>query len=316
MRMGKIFKRVAAVAAVGVVGMTLTPMQANAHNLTQLEQKHIRRLIDQYGSKHYAGLALAFDREYIEEAKKTQPSSLFRTNSRCDLDYLCSHTRNRMNGFVVDAHKKFHQAATQFCADRIKTKHKNKVTFKEYSLSNKKNSIFIEKKGVTQTNNTQKEMQLMLKNADTFTKTNTIGWGVEASATIDAATVKAAFNHSFSNSVSSTVENWRTVKAAPGESFRLDKGYHELTADVTALFNAEKEPMCNGLKAHGTSVKMAYNVADIVNQVDSAGNVIRQAKPIDGGENPIKPKPGESPKPSDKPSDKPVEAPKPSDKPA
>ncbi|MBW3086707.1 hypothetical protein KEM60_02936 [Austwickia sp. TVS 96-490-7B] len=279
MTSGGVFKKIALVAVAGFVATALAPVQAHAALPGKLEEKHIARLIEQKGvSRHFAELALEFDSQFQEEAKNERGAS-FNARLRCKGNHLCNKVRNATKPKWDQRLNLFHQLSTEHCADRIQSGHKFKVSFKEFAVKDKKTSFVVDKVGPAQTNNSQQEIMLTIKNDAKFAKASVVGWKVDAKAVENNDKVKAAFGDAWALAVLSDKEATRSVKAQPGESYRLDKGYQQLTATVTAVFESKREPMCDNHRATESKSSMLFNPGEIINQVDSQGKVVREVKP-------------------------------------
>ncbi|WP_116115843.1 hypothetical protein [Austwickia chelonae] len=297
------FKKLFVVAATGALAFSFAPVSAQAFTpgeiydgafaghgkyTKELVRKHIAENQKKYGSPMFARLALAFDNEFLNKAGASGQAIVTR---RCLDNAACASVRGLpMDPIKPHSVEKFHAALTEQCA-KLTTKPGSGVTFKKYNFTQEGPSKFvIAKAGTIQTNATQQSVALTLKNAESYTKTNTIGWNVEASLAIKGiVTLKSGFQSSWANAVSSTAETWRTVQAKPGESYRLDKGHQETTGKVTALFDTTKQARntgCRRLIAKDTKVTVGHSASEVVHQVNTSGMIIRDAPRVEAQRGP------------------------------
>ncbi|GAB79294.1 hypothetical protein SAMN05421595_2603 [Austwickia chelonae] len=279
------FRKLFAIAATGALAFSLAPAAAQASSPEFEEVKKIIKASEEkYGNVQFARFALA----YSEDFKKKHPKYHAQAWDECQKNHHC---KNAHQFRLVPPNEKIaidrmHTTITEMCAKMTRDP-KSGVGFKKYKFEPISSKFILEKKGVIQTNNTQKELTLTLRNAETYTKTNTIGWNVEASASIKGiVNVKAAFQNTWAFAYGSTTESWRAITAKPGESFRLDKGHQEVTGKVTGVFetdthNPGDQWLCNRLPAKETQITIGQNASEVVNQVNTGGMIIREAPKVE-----------------------------------
>ncbi|GAB79203.1 hypothetical protein SAMN05421595_2511 [Austwickia chelonae] len=282
-------KRVLTLAAVGALAVSLTPA-AHATSGSGFEghftgngsmsrgeiRKHVQVNAKKYGSREFGVLALAFDKEFLAKAGAAQQEVFTR---KCLDNEACASVLGHPSLPIKDdAVKKFHTAATNFCAKKVNSP-TPEVTFKKYAFKETGTGFVSEKTGPTQSNTTGQDRSLELKNPETYTKNNTVGWGIEAKDVDKNDKVKKALPKTFTQSIGSNVEVTRTITAKPGENYRLDKGHQEVKGIASATFQSGTHRLCNNLKAEDNEFSYGHSTTEKVHQVDASGKILREITP-------------------------------------